>query len=251
MNECTATATHVQQHTTATHSTATHVCNTHECNAHYCNYNTQDCNTHHCNAHDWTARSHYRNTPLQHTPLQHTPLHHTPLQYTHHCTTQSQVFRIFFEMFLGIIFFGGIHGLVLFPVLLSLFGPTMTRPTPPPLPYTDAHPLPCTETTTPTPPALASSTIQSIRQNALQESEGVGGGGRGGGGSAQEEGGVWGGAKKEEGKKKDPHGHPTATIVGRGLGERGVLERRGGRGEGGGLSPAVICIRNSPRDAAA
>ena len=36
----------------------------------------------------------------------------------------SQVFRVFFKMFLSIVVVGGIHGFVLLPVLLSLFGPS-------------------------------------------------------------------------------------------------------------------------------
>lgn len=35
----------------------------------------------------------------------------------------SQVFRVFFLMFFSIVIVGGIHGFVLLPVLLSLFGP--------------------------------------------------------------------------------------------------------------------------------
>jgi len=36
----------------------------------------------------------------------------------------SNVFRTFFKMFLAILIVGGLHGLVLMPVVLSLFGPT-------------------------------------------------------------------------------------------------------------------------------
>merc|ERR1719387_1689330 len=36
--------------------------------------------------------------------------------------SNSEVFRVFFKMFLGIVFFGAVHGLVLIPVLLSLVG---------------------------------------------------------------------------------------------------------------------------------
>ena len=35
----------------------------------------------------------------------------------------SQVFRVFFQMFLSIVIVGGLHGFFLLPVLLSLFGP--------------------------------------------------------------------------------------------------------------------------------
>jgi len=41
--------------------------------------------------------------------------------------SNSEVFRVFFEMFLGIVLFGGAHGLIVFPVLLSLIGPTVRR----------------------------------------------------------------------------------------------------------------------------
>lgn len=34
----------------------------------------------------------------------------------------SQVFRVFFQMFFSIVLVGGIHGFILVPVLLSLFG---------------------------------------------------------------------------------------------------------------------------------
>jgi len=37
----------------------------------------------------------------------------------------SEVFRVFFKMFVGIVFFGGTHGLILFPVMLSLVGMTV------------------------------------------------------------------------------------------------------------------------------
>lgn len=35
----------------------------------------------------------------------------------------SQVFRVFFQMFLSIVVVGGLHGFFLLPVLLSFFGP--------------------------------------------------------------------------------------------------------------------------------
>lgn len=38
----------------------------------------------------------------------------------------SQVFRVFFFMFLSIVIVGGLHGFILLPVLLSLIGPTST-----------------------------------------------------------------------------------------------------------------------------
>eukprot|EP00002_Diphylleia_rotans_P030908 TRINITY_DN6399_c0_g1_i3.p1 TRINITY_DN6399_c0_g1~~TRINITY_DN6399_c0_g1_i3.p1 ORF type:complete len:183 (-),score=34.24 TRINITY_DN6399_c0_g1_i3:180-728(-) len=37
--------------------------------------------------------------------------------------TTSEGFRIFFKMMFGIILFGLLHGLILFPVLISIFGP--------------------------------------------------------------------------------------------------------------------------------
>ena len=38
-------------------------------------------------------------------------------------SSSSYVFRVFFRMFFGIVLFGGGHGLILLPVLLSLIGP--------------------------------------------------------------------------------------------------------------------------------
>lgn len=38
----------------------------------------------------------------------------------------SGVFRVFFQMFVGIVIVGGLHGFFLVPVLLSLFGPAST-----------------------------------------------------------------------------------------------------------------------------
>jgi len=40
----------------------------------------------------------------------------------------SEVFRVFFQMFMGIVLFGGTFGLIFIPVLLSLIGPAVVRP---------------------------------------------------------------------------------------------------------------------------
>lgn len=42
---------------------------------------------------------------------------------------RAQIFRVFFNMFLGIVLVGGLHGMLLTPVLLSFFGPSLQHPT--------------------------------------------------------------------------------------------------------------------------
>ncbi|OLP78404.1 Niemann-Pick C1 protein [Symbiodinium microadriaticum] len=39
----------------------------------------------------------------------------------------SQVFRVFFKMFFGIVLAGGSHGLIFLPVCMSMFGPSVTN----------------------------------------------------------------------------------------------------------------------------
>jgi hypothetical protein len=39
----------------------------------------------------------------------------------------SEIFRVFFKLFLSILIVGGSHGLVLMPVVLSLVGPAAAR----------------------------------------------------------------------------------------------------------------------------
>ncbi|CAE7592674.1 NPC1, partial [Symbiodinium necroappetens] len=41
----------------------------------------------------------------------------------------SQVFRVFFQMFFGIVLAGGSHGLIFLPVCMSMFGPSVTKST--------------------------------------------------------------------------------------------------------------------------
>jgi len=41
----------------------------------------------------------------------------------------SQAFRVFFKMFFGIVVAGGSHGLIFLPVCMSMFGPSVTKPT--------------------------------------------------------------------------------------------------------------------------
>lgn len=43
--------------------------------------------------------------------------------------SSSQAFRVFFQMFFGIVLAGGAHGLIFMPVLLSVMGPSMNMDT--------------------------------------------------------------------------------------------------------------------------
>eukprot|EP00521_Asterionellopsis_glacialis_P005843 CAMPEP_0195275034 /NCGR_PEP_ID=MMETSP0706-20130129/17566_1 /TAXON_ID=33640 /ORGANISM="Asterionellopsis glacialis, Strain CCMP134" /LENGTH=70 /DNA_ID=CAMNT_0040332141 /DNA_START=80 /DNA_END=289 /DNA_ORIENTATION=+ len=43
------------------------------------------------------------------------------------CGSSSEVFWSFFVTFMGIVFLGASHGLILMPVLLSLFGPILPK----------------------------------------------------------------------------------------------------------------------------
>ena len=51
----------------------------------------------------------------------------------------SQVFRVFFKMFFGIVVAGGSHGLIFLPVCMSMFGPSVTKSTVEDISNTDAE----------------------------------------------------------------------------------------------------------------